>query len=187
MKFNVRATIQNLKRTRMFSFSLEIHVPNKLGCCSPCTIGEQEPCCRTKLPLGGKPHHHPLRIFDIADSVLHKKRDDLVEFNILTEKFWLPTQLEEDDFRRMYNVNQGPSGHSSNEDLKVAYYGQLTKAQMDRVYQFFMPDYLLFGYEKDTFYNYAKDAWGNHAIYLELKSDFSTDSVFSSRDSWILT
>ena len=96
----------------------------------------------------------------------------------MTEKFWFPTQLEEDDYARMYNVNQGPSGHSSNEDLKVTYYGQLTKAQMDRVYQFFMPDYLLFGYEKDTFYNYAKDAWGNHAIYLKLKSDISTYSVF---------
>ena len=72
--FNARAAIQNLKRTRMFSLSLEIHVPNKLGSCSPSTIGEQEPCCRTKLPsLGGNPHHHPLLIFDIAHSVLHQR------------------------------------------------------------------------------------------------------------------
>ena len=53
--------------------------------------------------------------------------------------------------------NQGPQGHSSKKELQEEFFGQLTKAQMDKVYNQYLPDYLLYGYQHDLFYKFAKD------------------------------
>jgi len=63
--------------------------------------------------------------------------------------------LEESDLKRFYNVNQSPKGHSSEEKIRQGYFGQLSKELMTKVYERYKEDFLLHGYQIDSFFQYA--------------------------------
>ena len=67
-------------------------------------------------------------------------------------------RIEDGDYGLIHHVNMGPSGPSSKTDTQKEFFGQLTKDLMKKVYQRYKPDYLLYGYQADTFFKYAKDA-----------------------------
>ena len=66
--------------------------------------------------------------------------------------------IQEEDWRHLHHVNAASEGSSSINRIRKRYFHQLTKELMTKVYQRYKPDYLLYGYQHDTFFKDAKDA-----------------------------
>ena len=77
----------------------------------------------------------------------------------------LSLPVEDEDYENFHHVNVGPSGRSSKADTQREYFGQLTKDLMKKVYHRYLPDYLLYGYDYDTYFKYAKDAAQDELAY----------------------
>ena len=64
--------------------------------------------------------------------------------------------IRDEDYGFLHHVNQSPDGPSSQRRKRELYYGQLTRELMMKVYQRYLPDYLIYGYKPDTFFQFAK-------------------------------
>ena len=66
-------------------------------------------------------------------------------------------KIEESDLENLYHVNISPGGHSSQENLKKKYFGQLSKQEMRNFHERYKEDFLLNGYKIESFFSYAHD------------------------------
>ena len=63
--------------------------------------------------------------------------------------------LDQSDEENLLHVNQSPNGHSSDKYIRQKYFSQLSKGLMKKVYERYKEDFLLHGYEIDSFFSYA--------------------------------
>ena len=77
--------------------------------------------------------------------------------NTINKDSKVKRDIDESDLENLYHVNISPGGHSSQENLKRKYFGQLSKEEMRNFYERYKEDFLLNGYRIESFFSYAHD------------------------------